>query len=126
MSKKTTSKTAPTSTESPGSVRQRHNKASKPSKPVQKALAGPAVTATASEEEDAFTGKTPHIPGSVVCKLVVFSLLMLIAPILAYFASLKYVFVGSTAASAITAVVVANMVVVAWVYTAWSEEKEGI
>ncbi|KAJ1800261.1 hypothetical protein LPJ59_001229 [Coemansia sp. RSA 2399] len=126
MSKKGTAKTVPTSAETAGSVRQRHNRASRSSKPAQNALAGPAATATALEEEDADERKTPHIPGSVVRKLVIFSLLLLIAPILVYFTSLKYVFVGSTAASAITAVVAANMVLVAWVYTAWSEDEEGI
>ncbi|KAJ1735216.1 hypothetical protein LPJ72_001974 [Coemansia sp. Benny D160-2] len=73
------------------------------------------------EESDDRTKQPPHIPGFVVRKLVGFSLLLLIAPIFVYFASLKYAFVGSTAASAITAVVAANLVLASWVYAAWAE-----
>ncbi|ORX72175.1 hypothetical protein DL89DRAFT_291396 [Linderina pennispora] len=42
--------------------------------------------------------------------LVAFSLLLLIMPIMVYFMTLKYVFAGKTAASAIAAVVAANLV----------------
>ncbi|KAJ1826271.1 hypothetical protein LPJ56_002264 [Coemansia sp. RSA 2599] len=66
----------------------------------------------------------PKIPRSVVGKLVSFSLLLLVAPILCYFVSLKYIFVGATASSAIVAVIAANLVLAAFVYSAWNEELE--
>ncbi|KAI8324075.1 vacuolar ATPase assembly integral membrane protein VMA21, partial [Martensiomyces pterosporus] len=70
------------------------------------------------------TGELPRIPANVVRKLVAFSVLLLIAPILVYFFSLKYVFVGSTAPSAIAAVIAANMVLAGYVYAAWVEDSE--
>ncbi|KAJ2376666.1 hypothetical protein IW150_001841 [Coemansia sp. RSA 2607] len=79
------------------------------------------------EEQAQSTGSsTPNIPSNVVGKLAVFSLLLLIAPIITYFISLKYVFVGATATSAIAAVIVANIVLAAFVYAAWTEELEDV
>ncbi|KAJ2614167.1 vacuolar ATPase assembly integral membrane protein vma21 [Coemansia sp. RSA 1365] len=66
----------------------------------------------------------PQIPGNVVGKLVAFSLLLLIMPILAYFLSLKLVFAGSTTPSAITAAVTANVVLAGYVYVAWVEDVD--
>ncbi|KAJ2081604.1 vacuolar ATPase assembly integral membrane protein vma21 [Coemansia sp. RSA 988] len=67
---------------------------------------------------------TPQIPGTVVGKLVAFSLLLLIMPILAYFLSLKLVFAGSTTPSAITAAVTANIVLAGYVFVAWMEDVD--
>ncbi|KAJ2021549.1 vacuolar ATPase assembly integral membrane protein vma21 [Coemansia sp. S610] len=78
--------------------------------------------ASSQEEEDVQPANTPQIPGNVIRKLLAFSLLLLVLPILAYFGSLKYVFVGSTASSAIVAVIVANFVLAAYVYAAWVED----
>ncbi|KAI7834303.1 hypothetical protein BX661DRAFT_176951 [Kickxella alabastrina] len=74
----------------------------------------------------ASTANKPQIPGNVIRNLVVFSLLLLIVPILVYFASLRYVFVGATAASAIVAVVAANLVLGVFVYVAWNEELDDV
>ncbi|KAJ1952602.1 vacuolar ATPase assembly integral membrane protein vma21, partial [Linderina pennispora] len=74
--------------------------------------------------DDGLAVGTPRVPSHVVRKLVVFSLLLLIMPIMVYFMTLKYVFAGKTAASAIAAVVAANLVLAAFVYAAWVEELE--
>ncbi|KAJ2491984.1 vacuolar ATPase assembly integral membrane protein vma21 [Coemansia sp. RSA 2050] len=73
-------------------------------------------------EEGMQPASAPQIPGNVIRKLVAFSLLLLVLPILAYFGSLRYLFVGSTASSAIVAVIVANFVLAAYVYAAWVED----
>ncbi|PIA19473.1 hypothetical protein COEREDRAFT_36593 [Coemansia reversa NRRL 1564] len=78
-----------------------------------------AQSAKHTEAENA-----PQIPGSVVGKLVAFSLLLLVIPILAYFLSLKFVFAGSTTPSAITAAVTANIVLAGYVYVAWVEDTD--
>ncbi|KAJ2020833.1 hypothetical protein GGI13_005339 [Coemansia sp. RSA 455] len=74
------------------------------------------------QSEDRQTASAPQIPGNVIRKLLAFSLLLLVLPIFAYFGSLKYIFVGSTASSAIVAVIVANIVLAAYVYAAWVED----
>ncbi|KAJ2819042.1 vacuolar ATPase assembly integral membrane protein vma21 [Coemansia sp. 'formosensis'] len=74
------------------------------------------------QPEDMQPASAPQIPGNVIRKLLAFSLLLLALPILAYFGSLKYIFVGSTASSAIVAVIVANVVLAAYVYAAWIED----
>ncbi|KAJ2062918.1 hypothetical protein GGI17_002084 [Coemansia sp. S146] len=74
------------------------------------------------QSEDKQTASAPQIPGNVIRKLLAFSLLLLVLPILAYFGSLKYIFVGSPASSAIVAVIVANFVLGAYVYAAWIED----
>ncbi|KAJ2707360.1 vacuolar ATPase assembly integral membrane protein vma21 [Coemansia sp. IMI 203386] len=81
------------------------------------------------DDDDEETGQqealvTPNIPSNVVAKLVSFSALLLVAPILCYFVSLKYIFVGATASSAIVAVIAANLVLAAFVYSAWNEELD--
>ncbi|KAJ2686511.1 vacuolar ATPase assembly integral membrane protein vma21 [Coemansia spiralis] len=81
-----------------------------------------AEASSQEEEEDVQPANTPQIPGNVIRKLLAFSLLLLVLPILAYFGSLKYLFVGSTASSAIVAVIVANFVLAAYVYAAWVED----
>ncbi|KAI9505027.1 hypothetical protein BX070DRAFT_221337 [Coemansia spiralis] len=119
MPKKTNTKNIP---ESDLAVRQRRQKV-----PESKSESyDPAtVDSDAQHEEHEETNRTPSIPNNVVRKLAIFSLLLLIAPISVYFVSLKCVFVGSTAASAITAVVAANVVLAAWVYAAWIEDDSG-
>ncbi|KAJ2767223.1 vacuolar ATPase assembly integral membrane protein vma21 [Coemansia nantahalensis] len=76
-------------------------------------------------EEATGAPRRAQIPGSVVGKLVAFSLLLLVAPILVYFASLNLVFSGSTTPAAIAAAVTANIVLAAYVYAAWIEDQEG-
>ncbi|KAJ1644254.1 hypothetical protein LPJ64_004057 [Coemansia asiatica] len=82
---------------------------------------GESEQETADQREDS---AMPNVPSDVVRKLVSFSLLLLVAPILSYFVSLKYIFVGATASSAIVAVIAANLVLAAFVYSAWNEELD--
>ncbi|KAJ2435129.1 vacuolar ATPase assembly integral membrane protein vma21 [Coemansia sp. RSA 2424] len=96
-------------------------------KPRPKTSAAPRRNAESSSDDDGGAQPTgaslpPQIPGNVIRKLLAFSFLLLVLPILAYFASLRYLFVGSTASSAIVAVIVANCVLAAYVYAAWIED----
>lgn len=65
---------------------------------------------------------SPQIPGNVIRKLLIFSMLLLTVPLAVYFGSIKYVFVGSTASSAIAAAISANLVLAMYVYVAWIED----
>ncbi|THU84871.1 hypothetical protein K435DRAFT_959196 [Dendrothele bispora CBS 962.96] len=56
-------------------------------------------------------------------KLLIFSLSLGIAPLTAYFASLKYIWNGNTTFAALTAVVIANAVLVAYIITSVYEDK---
>ncbi|KAJ2161357.1 vacuolar ATPase assembly integral membrane protein vma21 [Coemansia sp. RSA 552] len=98
-------------------VRQRKEKAT-----AAAAAAADDDSSAASDTEQ--LSNAPHIPGNVVTKLVVFSLLLLVLPILAYFVTLNLVFGGSTTPAAITAAVTANIVLAAYVYAAWIEEDD--
>ncbi|KAJ1998675.1 hypothetical protein H4R26_005371 [Coemansia thaxteri] len=75
-----------------------------------------------AEEDTVPLAGASNIPGHVIQKLFLFSALLLVVPILAYYVSLKHVFVGSAASSAIVAVIVANLVLAAYVYVAWIED----
>ncbi|ORX34787.1 hypothetical protein BD324DRAFT_683225 [Kockovaella imperatae] len=71
------------------------------------------------------TGKMAAQQGyqpAVLYKLLIFALLMAIAPIATYFASLHYIWKGSTIAAAISAVMVANAVLVGYVVVAFRED----
>ncbi|KAJ2781542.1 vacuolar ATPase assembly integral membrane protein vma21 [Coemansia javaensis] len=104
---------------------------------TKKNAAGPAPPAPVPDTDSAEDARAPppdtdsaqdalaRIPGSVVGKLVAFSVLLLVVPLLAYFASLRLVFGGSTTPAAITAAVSANLVLAAYVYVAWTEESAG-
>ncbi|KAJ1835655.1 vacuolar ATPase assembly integral membrane protein vma21 [Coemansia sp. RSA 2711] len=83
----------------------------------------PHASANAERPTSGSAAQTPQIPSNVLQKLVAFSVVLLIAPILAYFLALHYVFAGSTTPAAITAAVTANIVLAAYVYAAWTEEE---
>ncbi|TPX55660.1 hypothetical protein PhCBS80983_g05145 [Powellomyces hirtus] len=65
----------------------------------------------------------PVIPGAVLAKLILFSVLLFVLPIGTYFATLDRLFGGNPNYSAIAAVVVANLVVVAYVVVAFLEDQ---
>ncbi|KAJ2846773.1 vacuolar ATPase assembly integral membrane protein vma21 [Coemansia brasiliensis] len=77
----------------------------------------------ASDSEEPLQNGSPQIPGNVARKLIVFSIALLIVPILAYFITLKIS--GQTTPAAVTAAVTANLVLAGYVYAAWIEEDTG-
>ncbi|KAF8165458.1 hypothetical protein B0H34DRAFT_689280 [Crassisporium funariophilum] len=62
--------------------------------------------------------------GGVLFKLIVFSLSLGLVPIASYFLSAKYVWDGNTTFAAITAIVAANVVLVAYIITAVMEDQK--
>ncbi|KAK7470761.1 vacuolar ATPase assembly integral membrane protein vma21 [Stygiomarasmius scandens] len=56
-------------------------------------------------------------------KLIIFSLSLGIVPLTAYFASLNYVWNGNATFAALTAVMAANVVLVAYIITSVYEDK---
>ncbi|BFZ55892.1 vacuolar ATPase assembly integral membrane protein vma21 [Savitreella phatthalungensis] len=63
------------------------------------------------------------VPPAVLSKLLLFSLAMLVLPLSAYYLSLEYLFQGyKTTHAAITAAVVANLVLVGYVIAAFLED----
>ncbi|KAJ1928608.1 hypothetical protein IWQ60_001902 [Tieghemiomyces parasiticus] len=67
----------------------------------------------------------PSVPDDVIAKLVITTLLMMAAPILTYYMARDYVFQGSSFYAALLAVVVANVVLGAFIFMAAREEKRG-
>ncbi|KAJ7068166.1 hypothetical protein C8F01DRAFT_1246704 [Mycena amicta] len=61
--------------------------------------------------------------GAQLAKLVFFSLSLGIAPLSSYFASLKYLWNGNTTYAALTAVVSANVVLVAYIITSVLDDQ---
>jgi len=62
--------------------------------------------------------------GGVLVKLLIFSLSLGIVPIAGYFASLKFLWKGDATYAAITAVVLANIVLVAYIVTSiWEDQN---
>ncbi|PFH51414.1 hypothetical protein AMATHDRAFT_59164 [Amanita thiersii Skay4041] len=62
--------------------------------------------------------------GGILIKLIVFSLSLGIMPIVSYFASLKYIWNGNSTYAAITAVVAANVVLVAYIVSSIKEDRQ--
>ncbi|TFK43648.1 hypothetical protein BDQ12DRAFT_731638 [Crucibulum laeve] len=62
--------------------------------------------------------------GGVLLKLIIFSLSLGIVPLGSYFASQKYLWNGNATFAAITAVVSANIVLVAYIVTSLLEDKQ--
>ncbi|KAH9977983.1 hypothetical protein BGW80DRAFT_1166345, partial [Lactifluus volemus] len=59
----------------------------------------------------------------VLVKLIIFSLSLGIIPITSYFASERYVWNGNSTLAAITAIVAANIVLVAYIVSSLSDDK---
>ncbi|KAJ3051204.1 hypothetical protein HK097_007821 [Rhizophlyctis rosea] len=68
----------------------------------------------------------PVIPRFVVAKLLFFSFLLFALPLVTYYGTLNKVFNGNTNLSAISAVVVANVVVIAFVIVAFMENDDDL
>ncbi|KAF8631521.1 hypothetical protein AX15_002281 [Amanita polypyramis BW_CC] len=62
--------------------------------------------------------------GSVLVKLFVFSLSLGMVPVVTYFASLKYIWNGSSTYAAISAVVAANIVLVLYIISSIVEDRQ--
>ncbi|KAI9507724.1 hypothetical protein F5148DRAFT_83009 [Russula earlei] len=69
------------------------------------------------------SGETVAQGGGVLFKLVIFSLSLGIVPISSYFASEKYIWNGNSTFAAITAVVAANAVLVAYIVTSLRDDR---
>ncbi|KAI9448230.1 hypothetical protein H4582DRAFT_1899351 [Lactarius indigo] len=61
--------------------------------------------------------------GGVLLKLVIFSLSLGIVPIASYFASEKYIWGGNSTFAAITAIVAANIVLVAYIISSLRDDQ---
>ncbi|GJE84428.1 VMA21 domain-containing protein [Phanerochaete sordida] len=62
--------------------------------------------------------------GGVLFKLLLFSAALAIAPLSSYFLSLNYVWNGNSTYAAITAIVAANAVLVAYIAVSLQEERK--
>lgn len=60
----------------------------------------------------------------VLFKLIVFSVSLGVAPLSAYYGTLNYFWKGNTIYAAITAIVAANLILLAYIITAVSEERK--
>jgi len=69
------------------------------------------------------SGQSIEESKGVLLKLVAFSLSLGILPITSYFASQKYIWNGDSTLAAITAVVVANVVLVAYIILSLREDQ---
>jgi len=65
----------------------------------------------------------PFDQGGVLLKLVAFSLSLGIVPIASYFASEKYIWNGNSTFAAMTAIVAANIVLVAYIITSLRDDQ---
>ncbi|TPX71712.1 hypothetical protein SpCBS45565_g00779 [Spizellomyces sp. 'palustris'] len=63
------------------------------------------------------------IPPAVIAKLLIFSFLLFFLPIATYFYTLRTIFNGNSNYSAMAAVIVANLVVFAYVVVAFLEDQ---
>ncbi|KAI0796572.1 hypothetical protein C8Q75DRAFT_862440 [Abortiporus biennis] len=63
--------------------------------------------------------------GSVLLKLLLFTLALAVAPLSSYYLSLTYLWNGNTTFAAITAIVAANIVLVAYIIVSLIEERKG-
>ncbi|WWC85839.1 uncharacterized protein L201_000706 [Kwoniella dendrophila CBS 6074] len=66
-------------------------------------------------------GPVDTVQPAVLYKLIIFALAMAIAPIGTYFLVLNYFSKGNTIASAISAIIAANIVLVGYIVVAWLE-----
>ncbi|KAG0133252.1 hypothetical protein HOY82DRAFT_556649 [Tuber indicum] len=68
--------------------------------------------------------KGPAVPGSVIAKLLLFTLAMVVAPLGSYFLTVNTVFSGNTTFAGATAAVVANVVLITYVLVAMAEDTK--
>ncbi|CAG8905401.1 unnamed protein product [Penicillium egyptiacum] len=66
----------------------------------------------------------PAVPADVIYKLLGFTAAMIVGPIGMYFLTVNSIFSGSSTLAGITAAVTANVVLFAYIYVAWTEDKE--
>ncbi|PWW78820.1 hypothetical protein C7212DRAFT_304758 [Tuber magnatum] len=67
----------------------------------------------------------PAVPGSIITKLLLFTLAMVVAPLGSYFVTVNTVFSGNTTFAGATAAVVANLVLITYVLVAIAEDTRG-
>jgi len=66
---------------------------------------------------------SPAVPGSVIAKLLGFTLAMITFPIGSYFLTVDMVFRGNSTYAGATAAIVANVVLVGYVIVAFQDDK---
>ncbi|OAA61006.1 Vacuolar ATPase assembly integral membrane protein VMA21-like protein [Niveomyces insectorum RCEF 264] len=91
--------------------------ADKASRAVDDRPAAPSVPASAASDN--------VVPRGVIAKLLGFTLMMVVAPIGSYFATVDALFGGNTTYAGATAAVVANVVLIAYVVVAFREDQAG-
>ncbi|PCH41269.1 hypothetical protein WOLCODRAFT_118552 [Wolfiporia cocos MD-104 SS10] len=64
--------------------------------------------------------------GGVLAKLLIFTAALAVAPIASYFLSKDYMWDGNTTLAAITAIVAANSVLVAFIVVSIREERQAV
>ncbi|KAI9927756.1 hypothetical protein ASPWEDRAFT_552057 [Aspergillus wentii DTO 134E9] len=81
------------------------------------------VVASPSTQKNTSSDVTPAVPSDVIFKLLAFTAAMVIAPIGMYFLTVESIFRGSATYAGITAAVTANVVLFAYIYVAYQEDK---
>ncbi|RPA96204.1 hypothetical protein L873DRAFT_1811844 [Choiromyces venosus 120613-1] len=66
--------------------------------------------------------KSLAVPGSVIAKLLLFTMAMVVAPLGSYFLTVNTVFSGNTTYAGATAAVMANVVLITYVLVAMAED----
>ncbi|KKK12098.1 hypothetical protein P175DRAFT_0487172 [Aspergillus ochraceoroseus IBT 24754] len=83
-----------------------------------------AVTSSSTPADQPPTDSdvSPAVPTHVILKLIGFTVAMITTPVGMYFVSVS--FGASTTVAGIVAAVMANVILVLYVYVAWQEDKE--
>ncbi|WWC66826.1 uncharacterized protein I206_100733 [Kwoniella pini CBS 10737] len=71
-------------------------------------------------------GPVENMQPAVLYKLIIFAVAMAVVPIGTYYVVLSYFTKGNTIASAIAAIVTANLVLIAYIVVAWLEGPPGL
>nr|XP_018266713.1 uncharacterized protein I303_00688 [Kwoniella dejecticola CBS 10117]OBR88871.1 hypothetical protein I303_00688 [Kwoniella dejecticola CBS 10117] len=70
-------------------------------------------------------GPAESVQPAVLYKLIIFAVAMAVVPIGTYYFVLSYT-KGNTIASAIAAIITANLVLVGYIIVAWLEDSQGV
>ncbi|KAH8814967.1 vacuolar ATPase assembly integral membrane protein [Xylogone sp. PMI_703] len=74
--------------------------------------------------DDKKSDVTPAVPAHVIYKLLGFTFAMIVAPIGTYFLTLNTLFKGNSTFAGATAAIIANVVLVGYIFVAMKEDQE--
>lgn len=93
----------------------------RPSSPVAPHALSPSQSSTPT----APSNTSPAVPGRIIAKLLLFTALMISAPLGVYFSSLNMVFSGNSTWAGVSAAVTANLVLAAYIVAAvWEDQGD--